>query len=117
MLLIAGDADPRVPFGGGVADLPGYAGPLAPAPEVAGAFARAAGCGPRTVRFDVPDRDRGDGSRVVVERFAGCKSRVHIARVQGGGHFLPTLSAAAPRAPGQNRDVGAAGLILSFFQL
>lgn len=116
-LMIAGDADPRVPFGGGSADLPGYTGPLAPVPDVAGAFARAAGCGPRTLRFDVPDRDRGDGSRVAVERFPGCKSRVQITRVHGGGHFLPTLSAAAPRAPGQNRDLAAAGLILSFFQL
>jgi len=116
-LLIAGDADKRAPFAGGTADLAGFSGLLAPVADVAGVFARAAGCGPRTLRSDVPDRDRADGTRVTLERYAGCKARVQVVRVLGGGHFMPTLTTAAPRTPGQNRDIGSAGLILSFFQL
>jgi polyhydroxybutyrate depolymerase len=115
-LLVAGTADKRTPFEGGMADLPDYSGPVASADATIAAFAKAAGCGLARVRTEAPDRDRADGSRVVVEQYPGCKAPVRLVRIEGGGHFAPSRTTGV-RTAGQNRDVSSTSLVLSFFRL
>jgi polyhydroxybutyrate depolymerase len=115
-LFIAGTADKKVPIEGGSAALPGYSGPLASIESVAGNFAKLSSCGPRRQRADVPDRDRGDGSKVIVETFSGCKEPVRLVRIQGGEH-VPPMRARGARVPGQNRDLSTSRSVLSFFRL
>lgn len=117
VMLIAGDADKRTPFAGGQAGLIGFKGELAPVRETLQAFARAAACPGKVLRSEIPDRNRADSSRVTLERQSGCRARVSLARVHGGGHFLPGRSSAPPTIPGQNRDVLATDLITAFFRL
>ena len=116
-MLIAGDADKRVPFAGGPANLSSFQGDLAPAEDTIQAFARSASCSGKIARIEVPDRDRTDGSRVTIERQSGCKARVQLLRVRGGGHFLPGQGATSRAVRGQNRDVTTTGAITSFFRL
>ncbi len=115
-MLIAGTADKRTPFEGGMADLPDYKGPLASAEATIGVFAQAAGCGPQRGRIDAPDRDRTDGSRAIIESYAGCKAPVRLVRIEGGDHFAPSRTTGT-RSLGQNRDVSSTNLVLSFFRL
>jgi polyhydroxybutyrate depolymerase len=115
-LFIAGTADKKVPIDGGAAVLPGYTGPLAPIDAVVSSFAKFSSCGPRRQRAEIPDRDRGDGSRVVVESFSGCKEPVRLVRIQGGEH-IPPVRARGARVPGQNRDLSTSLTVLSFFRL
>lgn len=117
MMLIAGDADKQAPITGGQADLNSFKGLLAPAQETVQAFASNAACSGKPVVTELPDRDRNDASRVVVERQSGCKGRVHLVRVQGGGHFLPGQAVTRGSVRGQNRDVTTTSLITSFFRL
>jgi poly(3-hydroxybutyrate) depolymerase len=90
---------------------------VAPVEETIKAFAAGAACPGTTARTDLPDRDRNDASRIVVERQSGCKARVQLVRVQGGGHFLPGQASARSAVRGQNRDVTTTGLVTSFFRL
>lgn len=117
MMLIAGDADKQLPFAGGLADLNSFKNAVAPVEETVKAFATGAACPGATARTDLPDRDRNDASRIVVERQSGCKARVQLVRVQGGGHFLPGQASARSVVRGQNRDVTTTGLVTSFFRL
>lgn len=116
-MLLAGEADPVVPFTGGKAGLRGFGGEVASVEDTARAFARAASCAGPPVRTELADRDRADSSRIVIDRFPGCKARVSVVRVQGGGHFLPTQTAGGANIPGQNRDASTTALILSFLRL
>ncbi|MDB5569092.1 MAG: phospholipase/carboxylesterase [Hyphomicrobiales bacterium] len=115
-MLVAGTADKRVPFEGGVADLPDYKGPMASAEATIGAFAQANGCGPKRGRTEAPDRDRADGSRAIIEAYPSCKAPVRLVRIEGGDHFAPSRTTGT-RTPGQNRDVSSTNLVLSFFRL
>jgi poly(3-hydroxybutyrate) depolymerase len=117
MMLIAGDANKQLPFAGGLADLNSFKSAVAPVEETIKAFAAGAACPGTTARTDLPDRDRNDASRIVVERQSGCKARVQLVRVQSGGHFLPGQASARSAARGQNRDVTTTGLVTSFFRL
>ncbi len=117
MMLIVGDADKQAPFAGGQADLNSFKGMLAPAEETLQAFASNAACSGKPALTELPDRDRSDASRVVVERQSGCKARVQLVRIQGGGHFLPGQTFTRASVRGQNRDVTTTSLITSFFRL
>lgn len=115
-LIVAGTADRRVPYLGGDARLAGYNGPVAPVEATALAFAQAASCGGKRSRVEAPNRNRADASRVISYQFAGCKAPVRLVRVEGGDHTPPVLGHGAGR-PGQNRDLSATRLMLSFFRL
>lgn len=117
LMVIAGDADKQLPFAGGPAELSSFKGNVAPVEQTVQAFARAAGCSGSPVRATLPDRNRADSSRVVTETQSGCKARVRLVRVQGGGHFLPGAGLPGRPVRGQNRDVATTSLITSFFQL
>jgi poly(3-hydroxybutyrate) depolymerase len=117
-LLIAGDADKQAPFEGGAANLTSFKGDLAPVEETVQAFARAASCSGKPARSDLPDRNRSDASRLIVERQTACRgARVQLVRVQGGGHFLPMQGPRRSAARGQNRDATTTGMVTTFFGL
>lgn len=116
-MVLAGDADPRVPFNGGKADLRAWRGEIAPVADTVQAFARAAGCSGQTGRASLADRNRADASRITIQRYSACRARVSLVRVRGGGHFLPVLTSARPPVAGQNRDASTTALILSFFRI
>jgi polyhydroxybutyrate depolymerase len=116
MLLVVGDADKQVPINGGEANLGSFKGAVASADETVQAFARGAACSGKVARAELPDRDRTDASRIFVESQEGCKARVRLVRIQGGGHYLPSIGAGRS-VRGQNRDVTSTGLITSFFRL
>ncbi|MFN3889944.1 MAG: alpha/beta hydrolase family esterase [Beijerinckiaceae bacterium] len=117
MMLIVGDADRRMPIRGGAADLNSFKGEVASAEETVQAFARAAACSGKVIRTDLPDRDRTDASRIVIERQGGCKASVRLVRIQGGGHFLPAQAIAGRGVRGQNRDITTTSLITSLFKI
>lgn len=117
-LLLAGTADPKVPFGGGKADLPEFKGEVASAAGTLAPFLAAAGCSDKATRFDVADRDPNDGSRVQVELYAGCKAPVELVRIEGGGHTLPgtrPLSDRGQPVGARNGDIDTARFLMKFF--
>lgn len=118
-LLMVGTADPKVPFGGGEANLVEYKGDMASAEQTLAPFAQAAGCGPARHRAEVPDRDPNDGSRVVIENLQGCKAPVELVPDQGGGHTLPGRPRINDRGlavGAHNNDVNATRLVLDFLR-
>lgn len=118
-LLLGGTADKRMPYAGGPADLTDFKGPVAGVEASIAPFATAAGCTDKRGRTDVSDRDRADGSRVVIEQFEGCKAPVRLVRVEGGGHIAPVLGLQrrGPRSAGENRDISTSRTVLDTFRL
>jgi len=116
-LLMNGTANPLAPYEGGAAKLPGFKEEIASAEATLAPFVAANDCSSqRTVR-DFPDRDQADGSRVVMERFVGCKHVVELVRVEGGGHTLPGRPARSDRGQSVgalNKDVNVSRLIAEF---
>lgn len=117
-LLMAGTADPKVPFAGGKANLPEFKGEVASAMGTLAPFMTAAGCSDKVTKVDVPDRDRNDGSRVQLEFPVGCKAPVELVKIDGGGHTLPGTKAMSDRGQpvgARNGDVDTARMLIQFF--
>ncbi|MCB1544887.1 MAG: phospholipase [Methylobacteriaceae bacterium] len=117
-MLLAGTADPKIPFGGGKADIPEYKGEVVSAAGTLAPFAAAAACGDKTTKIDVADRDRNDGSRVQLEFRVGCKAPIELVRIDGGGHTLPGARARADRGQpvgARNGDIDTARVLVDFF--
>ena len=118
-MLLAGTADPRVPFGGGKADLVEYRGEVVSADQTIAPFAQAAGCSGQRTRSELPDRDPNDGSKVLLELFQGCKVPIELIRIEGGGHTLPgrpRINERGLAVGAHNNDVNATRLILDFLR-
>jgi polyhydroxybutyrate depolymerase len=118
-MLLAGTADPRVPFGGGKADLVEFKGDVASAEGTLAPFAQAAGCNGERKTTVLPDRDPNDGSRIQIETLQGCKAPVELVKVEGGGHTLPGRPRIGDRGlavGAHNNDVNATHLILDFLR-
>lgn len=118
-MLLAGTADPRVPFGGGKADLVEYRGDVVSAEQTMAPFAHAAGCSAQRTKSELPDRDPNDGSKVVIELFEGCKVPIELIRIEGGGHTLPgrpRINERGLAVGAHNNDVNATRLILDFLR-
>lgn len=116
-LLIAGTSDPLVPFEGGKVKLRGRSTEVVSAEATLAVFARAAGCADKRMASPVADRDRKDGTRVTIEKFANCKAPVEFYRVDGGGHTLPGRWNAADAGVvvgARNNDIDAARVIWDF---
>ncbi|MFV0279584.1 MAG: alpha/beta hydrolase family esterase [Rhodoblastus sp.] len=117
-LLLAGTADPKMPFAGGKADIPEYKGDVVSAAQTLAPFVAAAGCNDKVGKVDIPDRDRKDGSRVQLELPGGCKAPVELVKVDGGGHTLPgvrPLAGDRGQAVGaRNGDIDTTRLLLDF---
>ena len=116
-MLMAGTADPMVPYNGGKADLVEYKGDVVSADATIAPFAKAAGCTGKPVKIDVADRDPNDGSRVQIETQQGCKAPVELVRIEGGGHTLPGRRRIGERGlavGAHNNDIDAARVLLDF---
>lgn len=116
-LLIAGTGDPFVPFEGGKAKIRGATVDVVSAEATLGVFARAAGCSDKRMTTAITDRDKKDGTRVVIERFNGCKAPVEFYRVDGGGHTLPgrwNQADSGIAVGAKNNDVDAARVFWEF---
>lgn len=115
-MLLGGTADKLMPYGGGGATLVDFKGSVAGAEASLAPFAQAAGCSEKRTR-SVQDREKSDGSRVVIEQFDGCKAIVRLVRVEGGGHIAPARISRGPRIAGENRDISTTRTVLNAFRL
>ena len=119
-VLLAGTANPYLPYAGGTANLRDFKGVIASVDATLAPFKAAANCGDIAKSAAIPDRDPKDGSRVFVETFKDCKAPVELIRVEGGGHTIPgRWRGPTDRgiAPGiHNNDVDASRLIWDFFR-
>lgn len=119
-VLLAGTANPYLPYVGGASTLRDYKGVVASAEATIAPFKAAAGCGEVAKDVAMPDRDPKDQSRVFVDTFKGCKVPVEFIRVEGGGHSIPgrwrgpTDRGSSPGI--HNNDVDASRLIWDFFK-
>jgi polyhydroxybutyrate depolymerase len=118
VMLLNGTANPIVPFAGGPANLPLQQDEVVSAEASLAPFVEAAACTDHThTRQTLPDRDPKDGSRITVERYAGCKVPIELVRVDGGGHTLPGRPSRSDRGVpvgAQNNDANAAKLVSDF---
>jgi polyhydroxybutyrate depolymerase len=120
MLVMNGTADPFVPYGGG--ELAFGGGRVLSTIATIGFLRKANGCADGVKLDRLPDVDRNDGSRVVIESWTNCASAAPVVlyRIEGGGHRIPS------RDPGvslvdallgkMNHDFDAAKAIWSFFK-
>jgi polyhydroxybutyrate depolymerase len=118
-LLINGTRDPMLPYNGGKSALEDYKGAVVSTDATIAPFAAAAGCNGRHSRAELPDRDKRDGSRAIVERFAGCKASIELIRIEGGGHTIPGRRKPPVRGlplGAQNNDIDAARVMVNFFR-
>lgn len=119
VLVINGTADPLVPYAGGhVRAMFSLRGEIWPTDRTIAFWAKRNGCaGAPNVRA-LPDRDPGDGSRVIDIDHARCAvARVRLLRVEGGGHTWPGGTQYLPAAwiGTVNRDIDASETIWRFF--
>ncbi len=115
-MLINGTADPMVPFNGGLANMPEGPREVLSSEATVAIFAKAANCTGQRIQTIV-DRDKDDGSRIVVEHGVGCKMPVEFVRVEGGGHTVPGRRLSGSRGVpvgAQNNDLDAARLMWDF---
>ncbi len=118
-MLLAGTADPKMPYGGGKADIHEFKGEVVSAAATLAPFAAAAGCSEKTTKVDVPDRDPNDGSRVQLEFRSDCKAPIELVKIDGGGHTLPGTRPSSDRGQpvgARNGDIDTARLLLDFFK-
>ena len=97
-LLLAGTANPYLPYSGGPADLRGFQGSVASADATLAPFRTAAGCGDLAKSFALPDRDPTDQSRVFIDTYKDCKVPLELIRVQGGRPHDPRPLAGPDRS-------------------
>jgi polyhydroxybutyrate depolymerase len=119
-MMIAGTADPYVPYAGGKVNLPDSKISVLSADATLAVFARAAGCAEGRSTTPMPDRDTRDGTRDYLDKLNGCKVPVEILRVAGGGHSAPGhlagVGADTTRGGPHNNDIESARLIWDFFR-
>jgi len=91
ILMIAGTADPLMPYGGGaVAAVSGDdRGTVLDAARTFSSWQRINGCKGKPATHSLPDTDPADGTQVRVETAQGCAAPVVFHTVEGGGHRLP----------------------------
>lgn len=97
--LVAGEADPLVPYAGGTLNVRRRtAGTVIGFEETASLFAAQSGCGDRPVVTQLPDRVPGDGTTVTRRRWEQCSSggSVELLTIAGGGHRWPGVRALRP---------------------
>jgi polyhydroxybutyrate depolymerase len=122
MMVINGTDDPLIPYDGGRIGWRGRGAAVVSTFETVEFWRAHNGCDGRPGRRMMPDRDRRDGSRVVMFYSTDCRGApVILLRVEGGGHRVPgspvrDLRFMAERALGeQNNDISTAEVITRFF--
>jgi len=124
LLLIAGIADPLVPWSGGELtrgpQLGGKGGKVISVHDTIEFWRRHNGCSSDAREIALPDRDPDDGTRVLQTQFGSCRdgADVMLLAVEGGGHTWP----GAPERPKikrlvgrTTRDIDASEMIWEFF--
>ena len=115
-MLMNGTADPMVPFNGGIAQMPEGPRDVLSAEATYALFSKAAQCvGQRSET--ILDRDRNDGSRVLIDHGVGCRAPVEFVKVDGGGHTIPGRRLSTSRGlpvGAQNNDLDGARLMWEF---
>ena len=117
MFMLNGTADPLMPYQGGPAKLADFKGDVVSVDDTLAPFLAANDCGKTRTSQDVADKDKNDGSRVVIERPVGCKAPIEIFRVDGGGHSLPGRPIRADRGAAigaRNNDIDTARALIDF---
>ena len=118
-LMIAGTADPFVPYLGGKANLIDTKAKLLPVEATLAIFARAAGCGTGKTVSQFPHRDPKNATRAYLEKFEGCKVPVELVKIEGGGHSIPGRWKGGERGQlvgPHNYDFNSAALIWQLFR-
>ena len=115
VLIMAGTADPLVPYAGG--DVRGGRGRVLDAHRSAEQWARWNQCGEPAPAAQLPDSAR-DGTTTSVVRYGGCAgaSAVWLVSVDGGGHTWPGARQYLPRLVigRTSRDFDASAYVWSF---
>ncbi|MEJ2125469.1 MAG: PHB depolymerase family esterase [Alphaproteobacteria bacterium] len=117
LVMVAGTADPLVPYAGGRVGFRRERGKVLGMEETAQMFARKNGCRSRRTHA-LPDRDRTDGSTVTRVTWGQCRTGkpVTLYRVEGGGHQIPGGRTLMPLLLGRtNHDISAAEVIMKAF--
>ena len=119
-ILLAGTANPYLPYAGGPSNLRDFKGNVASVDATLAPFKTAAGCGDLAKSVALPDRDPKDQSRVFIETYKNCKVPVELVKVEGGGHSIPGRWRGPTdrgTSPGiHNNDIDASRLIWDFFR-
>jgi polyhydroxybutyrate depolymerase len=104
------------PFNGGVANMPEGPRDVLSAEATFALFSKAAQCNGQRNQT-ILDRDKNDGSRIVIEHGVGCKAPVEFVKVEGGGHTIPGRRLSTSRGlpvGAQNNDLDGARLMWDF---
>ncbi len=118
-LMIAGTADPFIPYRGGHAKLIDSKAKLLPVEETLALFAKAAGCDTSKTVTQFPHRDAKNPTRAYLEKLQGCKAPVELVRIEGGGHWIPGRWKGGEQGKmvgPQNNDFSSAALIWDLFR-
>ena len=116
LMMIAGTADPEIPFPGDKASLPHGKTELLSIDVTLGLFGKAAGCAGGMTTTIFPGKDLHAGTRAYLDKLNNCQVPVEAVRIEGGGRALPSLSSEG--GPGHgfgNGDVNSAKLVWDFF--
>jgi polyhydroxybutyrate depolymerase len=117
--IIAGDADPIVPFAGG--ELQGGRGTIIGAVDTFSLWRRLNGCQSEPTLTTLTDEDPNDGTRVARREVSDCRdgSRVRLDVVKGGGHTWPRGDRYLPEGiiGKTSRDLDASADLWRFFAL
>jgi polyhydroxybutyrate depolymerase len=121
VMLINGTEDPLVPWDGGDIGFGGERlGTVRATEEVFDLWSRLNGCEGQPQRFDDPDPDPTDGTRVDRTTYERCQggSQVSLIRVKGGGHTWPGSELYLPEwiIGRVSRDLDASQAIWEFFR-
>jgi polyhydroxybutyrate depolymerase len=119
-IAVANSGDPRIPFAGGPATLPGSTFDALPAEGAFALFAKANGCATRREDRPFPDHEareaRGSKSaRGLVLSYGGCKKPVELIRVDIGGHRIPGHNH-PPETPTEEGDFDASRAVWDFLK-
>ena len=115
-MLMNGTADPMVPFNGGIANMPEGPRDVLSSEATYSLFTKAAQCAGRHTET-ILDRDRNDGSRVLIDHGVACRAPVVFVKVEGGGHTIPGRRLSGSRGMpvgAQNNDLDGARLMWEF---
>jgi polyhydroxybutyrate depolymerase len=114
VVVVHGDADPVVPYAGGLVAGRASEARVESAAGTAALFAARAGCVGAPVARTLPDRAPDDDTRVREERWPGCAASPRLYVVEGGGHTWPGGEGAFGSfwVGRTSRDVDASALLL-----
>lgn len=117
VLHIHGTADDYVPWNGGKGSRSRLADPHASVPATIEAWIKANGADPFTISVVLPDRDPGDGTRVVRHQHAPgpAGAPVILYQIKGGGHTWPGRARRELLLGVASLDMDANDVIWEFF--